>query len=79
MSGKGWALLNLCGNSYYSRASVGNLAGRRNEMLQKDGVRLRYLARLKILTLGLMPPAAGSRVLPISHKSTSAAAARPSL
>ena len=36
------SILNLCGNGYYSRASVGNLAaGRGDEMLQNDKVRLR--------------------------------------
>ena len=33
--------LNLCGNGDFSRASVWNLAGRLNEMLQNDNVRLR--------------------------------------
>ena len=32
---------NLCGNGYYSRASVGNLAKWLDEMLKNDKVRLR--------------------------------------
>src|SRR6267154_3702020 len=33
--------LDLCGNGYCDRASVRNLAGRRDKMLQNDEVRLR--------------------------------------
>ncbi|SRR5216683_303085 len=63
--------LNLCSYSNYSRASVGNgdLAGRRDEMLQKDKVKLRSScngAKLRVTYSRF--DASGSRKSRIAHQ-----------